>query len=92
MQSLRRWVQWAQIDGSRPALVCGDDEIDHSVLDRRVAGLARELHDLGIGRGDVVAIALPLGRDAVIGVLGVLRAGAAYVPLEPADPPERLAA
>ncbi|PRH79043.1 non-ribosomal peptide synthetase [Streptomyces solincola] len=51
---------------------------------------ARRLRARGVGRGDVVAVALPRGADAVTAVLGVLLAGAAYCPLDPAAPAKRL--
>lgn len=55
---------------------------------RRIAGA---LHASGVRRGDVVALGLPAGPDAITGLLGVLLAGAAYLPLDPGHPPARLA-
>ncbi|MFH0515664.1 amino acid adenylation domain-containing protein [Streptomyces sp. M41] len=51
--------------------------------------IARRLSERGIGRGDLVAVALPRGIDAVTALLGVLLSGAAYCPLDPAAPVSR---
>ncbi|MEU2736126.1 amino acid adenylation domain-containing protein [Streptomyces sp. NPDC007095] len=53
--------------------------------------IASRLAARGVGRGDVVAVALPRGIDAVTAILGVLLSGAAYCPLDPAAPAERRA-
>ncbi|MFC9502177.1 amino acid adenylation domain-containing protein [Streptomyces sp. NPDC057002] len=53
--------------------------------------LAGRLSARGVGRGDLVAVALPRGIEAVTAVLGVLLSGAAYCPLDPTAPPERRA-
>ncbi|MFJ3493811.1 amino acid adenylation domain-containing protein [Streptomyces sp. NPDC086091] len=53
--------------------------------------VARALAARGVGRGDVVAVALPRGADAVTAVLGVLMSGAAYCPLDPSAPADRTA-
>ncbi|MEV7152920.1 amino acid adenylation domain-containing protein [Streptomyces sp. NPDC093084] len=53
--------------------------------------IARRLAARGVGRGDVVAVALPRGADAVTAVLGVLMSGAAYCPLDVKAPPGRTA-
>ncbi|ODN72164.1 non-ribosomal peptide synthetase [Methylobrevis pamukkalensis] len=60
------------------------------LLDRS-ARLARHLGAMGIGRGDRVGIALPRGTDLVVALLAVLRRGAAYVPLDPRYPADRIA-
>ncbi|MFK0112051.1 amino acid adenylation domain-containing protein [Streptomyces sp. NPDC091217] len=53
-------------------------------------GLARHLVGIGVGPGDPVAVAVPRGVDLVPALLGVQLAGAAYVPLDPEHPAERL--
>ncbi|MFY4722869.1 amino acid adenylation domain-containing protein [Streptomyces sp. LaBMicrA B280] len=53
--------------------------------------IAREIAGRGVGRGDLVAVALPRGADAVTALLGVLLSGAAYCPLDPAAPADRTA-
>src|SRR5262249_929896 len=57
----------------------------------RIDGLAAHLADLGIGPGRRVAVAMERSPEMVIAVLATLAAGAAYVPLDPEPPTERLA-
>ncbi|MBU2963593.1 amino acid adenylation domain-containing protein [Citreicella sp. C3M06] len=75
-----------------PALLFGDTRLCYGELDRQSAALARRLAGRGIGRGDIVGVALPRSVDLLIALLGVLRAGAAYVPLDPEDDSARRAA
>lgn len=65
--------------------------LSYRELDRRSAALAAALAARGIGAGDRVTVALERSPELVVALLGVLRAGAAYLPLDPAHPPERLA-
>nr|QEO74632.1 AMP-dependent synthetase and ligase [uncultured bacterium] len=74
-----------------PALRFGTDHLSYQELDERATEMAARLRALGVGRGDVVAVLAARGFDPVVGALGVLRTGAAYLPLDPAHPPARLA-
>lgn len=58
----------------------------------RSGRLAGTLADLGVGRGDVVAVAQPRGVDLVVAFLGILRAGATYLPVDDHAPADRVAA
>jgi len=78
-------------DPHAPALVFGDAELDHATLEARSFALAAQLRSVGIGPGSVVAVALPRSLELVIALVAVLRAGAAYLPLDLAHPDERLA-
>ncbi|MBP0494840.1 non-ribosomal peptide synthetase [Roseomonas indoligenes] len=60
-------------------------------LDRRSAALAAALAARGVGPGDLVAVSLDRSPELVVALLGTMRAGAAYLPLDPAHPAERLA-
>ncbi|HEX2195901.1 MAG TPA: amino acid adenylation domain-containing protein, partial [Actinomycetota bacterium] len=73
-----------------PALIDGESALTFGELDARARGVAARLHALGVGRGDVVAVAHPRSFEAVAANLGVLYAGAAYLPLDPAYPAARL--
>ncbi|MFE4515305.1 non-ribosomal peptide synthetase [Kitasatospora sp. NPDC056783] len=75
----------------RTAVLAGQDRLDFAELDRRTAALARALRALGVGRGDRVGVHLARTADLPVALLAVWRAGAAYVPLDPAYPAERLA-
>ena len=66
-----------------PALVFGDTRLSYAELDTLSAALARRLASRGIGPGAVVGVALPRSVALIVALLGVLRAGAAYVPLDP---------
>ena len=74
-----------------PALRCGGVPLSYAELFRRSTQTARYLRKLGVGRGERVAIWMPRGMDMYVAVLGVLQAGAAYVPLDPEYPLDRVA-
>jgi amino acid adenylation domain-containing protein len=75
-----------------PALVCDGTSVTYAELDRRATRLANALHARGVRPGHVVGVHSGRSVELVVAVLGVLRAGAAYLPLDPAQPPARLAA
>lgn len=77
--------------GDETALRDTDHTIGYAALDARSDALAAYLQSIGIGRGDHVGIALPRRIDLVTALLAVLKAGAAYVPLDPRYPAERIA-
>ncbi|MDX6734015.1 MAG: hypothetical protein QOC54_3963, partial [Baekduia sp.] len=72
------------------AVQCGDRTLTYRELDRRANGIARALVDAGVPAGAFVGIALPRSADLPAAVLGVLKAGCAYLPLDPALPQARL--
>lgn len=59
-------------------------------LERRANQLARLLRSRGVRRGDCVGLWLPRSLDAHVALLGILKSGAAYVPLDPEYPAERV--
>ncbi|MCO8273919.1 amino acid adenylation domain-containing protein [Actinoplanes sp. TRM 88003] len=65
-------------------------EMTYADLDARAGHLGRHLHSLGAGPQSPVGICLRRGADLVVGLLAVWRAGAAYVPFDPDEPPARL--
>ena len=74
-----------------PAVVCGRTEVSYAELNARANRLARYLISLGAGPERLVAVAMPRSPDMIVAVLAVLKAGAAYVPVDPAYPPGRIA-
>lgn len=72
------------------AVVHDDATLTYSELDARAASLATRLRDAGVTVGDVVAMALPRSLDAVVALLGIVKAGAAYLPLDLSLPVERI--
>jgi amino acid adenylation domain-containing protein len=71
------------------AVASGEARITFAELDRRSNQLARELGRLGAGAGTLVGISLDRSVELVVALLGVLKSGAAYVPIEPTYPPQR---
>lgn len=73
------------------ALVYGDTSLTYEELNTRANRLARHLRTLGARPGAVVAVSVPRSVDLVVSLLAVLKAGAAYLPLDPDYPEQRLA-
>ncbi|WP_459205646.1 amino acid adenylation domain-containing protein [Pseudomonas sp. MLB6B] len=79
---------------ARPDAIAAQHEgqtLSYGELNRRANHLARRLLDLGAGPDERVAVVAQRGLDTLVGLLAVLKAGAAYVPIDPSHPPERLA-
>ncbi|QKW29935.1 amino acid adenylation domain-containing protein [Streptomyces seoulensis] len=73
------------------ALVHGDTRLTYRELDERANRLAHHLQSLGARPGAVVAVSVPRSAELVVALLAVLKAGAAYLPLDPDYPAQRLA-
>lgn len=67
-----------------------DEQITYEELNRRANQLARYLHSRGTRTERIVGLCLERSLAFIVAVLGVLKTGAAYLPLDPSDPPERL--
>lgn len=80
-----------QVSPDAPALSFGEETLSFAELDRRSTALAGHLSALGAGPGGIIAVALARSLELPIALLAILRAGAAYLPLDPDHPPERLA-
>ncbi|MEV0453123.1 amino acid adenylation domain-containing protein [Streptomyces sp. NPDC050600] len=73
------------------AVVAGEERTTYRELARRAERLAARLAARGVTRGSLVGLCTGRDTDLVVGILGILRAGAAYVPLDPGLPAQRLA-
>uniref|UniRef100_UPI00292DE54A non-ribosomal peptide synthetase n=1 Tax=Kitasatospora brasiliensis TaxID=3058040 RepID=UPI00292DE54A len=73
------------------ALVCGETALTFAELNARADRLAHRLVEAGLTPGEVVALALPRSAETVVGLLAVLKAGGAYLPLDAEYPAERTA-
>src|SRR5688500_15210624 len=72
------------------AIRAHDEVLTYAELDGRASTLAARLCDLGLGPGMVVAVCLPRSAAFVVATLAALKAGAAYLPIDAASPPERV--
>ncbi len=72
------------------AVAAADGTLTYRQLDERAGALAEHLAALGVGPGELVALRLPRSAALVVGALGILRTGAAYVALDPDAPEDRL--
>ncbi|WP_238421308.1 non-ribosomal peptide synthetase [Gordonia sp. 'Campus'] len=79
------------LDADRPALISDGVEISYADFEARTNRVARQLISRGVGAGDVVAVGLERSIGSVVAVFGVVKTGAAYVPIDPAYPSDRIA-
>jgi amino acid adenylation domain-containing protein len=73
------------------AVVFGDRTLSYRELNSRASHLAHYLRSLGVGPETLVGISVERSLEMMVGILGILKAGGAFVPLEPAYPKDRLA-
>ncbi|WP_143576536.1 non-ribosomal peptide synthetase, partial [Streptomyces acidiscabies] len=73
-----------------PALIGDGFELSYADLDARANALAHELIAAGAGPEDIVALLLPRSADLIVSLLAVVKAGAAYTPIDPAHPDARI--
>ena len=74
----------------KPCVVAADRTLGYAETHRRSVELAERLRDHGVRGGDLVAVVLPKGWEQVVAVLAALTAGAAYVPIDPDWPDDRV--
>ena len=72
------------------AVQCGKLELTYGDLDQRAERLARKLRGMGVGPNQPVVICVDRSPEMIVGILGVLKAGGTYVPLDPTYPGGRL--
>lgn len=73
------------------ALVCGEQTLTYAALEQRANALAHTLRGLGVGPDVLVGLYVERSLEMVVGLLGILKAGGGYVPLDPAFPADRIA-
>ncbi|MGW1893530.1 non-ribosomal peptide synthetase [Streptomyces sp. NPDC002004] len=76
--------------GGSPSVIFGDTAVDYAELNATANRLARRLIAAGVGPDSLVAVAVPRSTRLIVAVLAVLKAGGAYLPLDPSYPAERL--
>ena len=87
---LRKIEQQALLTPALEAVNNSTESINYQTLNARANQLARVLMAKGVNRGDCVAMLCHRGPDMLVSILAILKAGAAYVPLEPSFPAQRL--
>ncbi|MER5483258.1 amino acid adenylation domain-containing protein [Streptomyces sp. NPDC002812] len=75
----------------RPAVLASDADLSYAELNERANRLAHQLIAQGVGPEQFVALALPRTAQTMVALLAVLKAGAAYMPVDPAYPADRIA-
>jgi amino acid adenylation domain-containing protein len=90
-QALHDWViSQAQQRPEATAVVAGEQRLSYGELDTLSTQLARSLRQSGCQRGDRVCLLMPKSPLAIVGIIGIYKAGGIYVPLDPASPVNRL--
>ncbi len=87
---LGRFAARVEVAPDAPAVVCGGESASYAELDRRSSELAGELIERGVGADDVVGVMLPRSVSWVVAMVAVWKAGAAYAPIDPSHPAERV--
>ncbi|MEO8338251.1 MAG: amino acid adenylation domain-containing protein [Nitrospirota bacterium] len=72
------------------AVICGEESLTYQELNRRANRVARALQKLGVGADLPVGLCVERSVDSIVGLLGILKAGGGYVPLDPSFPDHRL--
>jgi amino acid adenylation domain-containing protein len=72
------------------AVVAGDRRLSYRQLDQRANAVAHALRERGVKAGDLVGLSCGRNEHMLVGLLGILKAGAGYIPMDPAFPAERL--
>ncbi len=86
-----RFSEWANRLPGKTALVFGDKRLSYSELEIRASAIAQSLAEIGVRPGQLVGLYVERSIELIAGILGVLKSGAAYLPLDPANPRERSA-
>src|SRR5215213_7703755 len=85
----RRFEEHARSQPAAPAVVTQDEALTYGELDARANAMGRRLRAAGVGREQVVGICLQRRLDVLVAILGVMKAGGAYLPIDLVQPLER---
>lgn len=72
------------------ALIAPNNTMSYGELNSKAESLAADLQGLGVRRGDFVPICMERGIPTVVGIFAILKLGAAYVPIDPSNPKDRI--
>jgi len=87
----RLFAERAALAPDADAVVFADERLSYAELERRANRLARYLRGLGVGPETRVGVCLERSPEMLVALLGILKSGGAFVPLDPAHPEDRLA-
>ncbi len=81
-----------QVDESpcSPALAFEGNTMTYEELNKKSNQLARKLRDMGVGRNNIVGLLTERSFEMIIGILGIMKAGGTYLPIDPAYPVGRI--
>ncbi len=85
------FIDRARLNPSQIAVVCDDKNLSYERLDHLSDQVAAKLQTEGLEHEDIVGIYLPRALESIVSILGILKAGGIFMPLDPEDPPERTA-
>ncbi|HXI92646.1 MAG TPA: amino acid adenylation domain-containing protein, partial [Blastocatellia bacterium] len=85
------FVEQVAQNSGKAAVICGDERLTYDQLHARSQTLALYLRSEGVEPDQLIGLCVERSLDMLVGMLGILQAGAAYVPLDPGHPAERLA-
>jgi amino acid adenylation domain-containing protein len=85
----RLFQKQAAVSPGNIALEYGGDTLSYKEVDEKSNQVARYLRERGVGRNDLVALLTPRCIETIVSVMGILKTGGAYVPIEPEYPRER---
>jgi amino acid adenylation domain-containing protein len=89
---IHRWIAARAAERpTAPAVEHQARSLSYAELERLAGALARRLRELGAGPDVLVGLCVERSCDMIVGILGILQAGAAYLPLDPGYPPQRVA-
>lgn len=89
---IHSWIeQHASEAPEATAVICGDVRLSYGELDARADAVARRLVELGAGPNVRVGLSVERSPEMLVGLLGILKSGAGYVPVDPGYPAERIA-
>ncbi len=86
----QRFSEWANRRPNAPAVMWDQGSLTYQELDCASNALVHQLRAAGVGRDDIVAVCAPRSPEMIVGQLAVLKAGAAFLSLDPEHPYERL--
>ncbi|HEY9848381.1 MAG TPA: amino acid adenylation domain-containing protein, partial [Leptolyngbyaceae cyanobacterium] len=81
---------WVQVDPNAIAIISQQKSLTYGELNQQADLLAQTLQQMGVETDSLVGLCVDRSADMIIGILGILKAGAAYVPLDPNHPSDRL--